>query len=534
MPSPSGPVLISGASVVDGTGAAAFAADVVIDRGVISAVAPAGSVPTDRVGRRLDAGGHVLAPGFIDVHSHADNAPLLDADDETKILQGVTTEVVGNCGTSLAPVAPGGEQDFLRATAAFFPEAYRGWHTTAELYAALDERGYVTNHCPLVGHGELRLATIGPVGRAADRRDVLAMGSLLREAVEAGAFGMSTGLIYPPGIYADTEELASVAAHLPPDRVYATHMRNESTGLLDSIAESLAVGRAAGCRVEVSHLKAGGRTSWGMVEPALELLDAARAAGLPVTQDVYPYDAASTVLGACLPPWVHDGGRQAALRRLRDEEALRRMRDQIEAPGAGAWDNILEGTGGYHGVLVSSTASGRREGATLAQIAAAEHLDPFDAMVLVLLEEEMSATMVEFCMTEADIETVLRSSTTMIGSDGLPPGLAGRPHPRLHGTFPRVLGRYSRERGVLGVEEAVRRMTSVPAEVFGIPGRGRIAVGMVADLVCFDPETVGHPGTYAEPDLPPTGIDWVMQAGHPVVDGGRWLGVRRGERLTPR
>lgn len=534
MPSPSGSVLISGASIVDGTGAAAFAADVVIADGLISSVAPAGSVPLDNVGRHLDARGHLLAPGFIDVHSHADNAPLLDADDQTKIRQGVTTEVVGNCGTSMAPVATGSEEDFLRATAAFFPDTYRGWHTTAELYAALDERGYVTNYCPLVGHGELRLAAIGPGSRRADRRDVRAMGSLLREAVDAGAFGMSTGLIYPPGIYADTEELAGVAAHLPPDRVYATHMRNESTGLLDSIAEALTIGRRAGCRVEVSHLKAGGRTSWGMVEPAMAALDAAREAGLPVTQDVYPYDAASTVLGACLPPWVHDGGREAALRRLRDGAALSRMRAQIEAPGAGAWDNILEGTGGYDGVLVSSTASGRREGSTLAQIAAAEHLDPFDAMVLVLVEEQMSATMVEFCMTEADVETVLRSPTTLIGSDGLPPGLAGRPHPRLHGTFPRVLARYSRERSVLSVEEAVRRMTSAPAEMFGIPRRGRVAAGMVADLVCFDPATVDHPGTYAEPDLPPTGIDWVMQAGHLVVDDGRWLGVRRGERLTPR
>lgn len=525
--------LISNATLIDGTGAAEFPADVVVERGRIAAIEPPGSVPSDRFARRIDAAGLVVCPGFIDVHSHADNAPLLSDDDLTKINQGVTTEVTGNCGLSLAPIATDAP-DTLRAFSKSFTFTYEGWHSSAELFAAVDAHGTVTNVCPLVGHGALRLATIGPSSRAAGPADIDAMGALLTAAVDAGAFGMSTGLIYPPGVYSTTAELAAVASFLPPDRVYATHMRNESDALLASIDEALTIGREAGCRVHVSHLKSSGRDNWGGAAAALEVLDAARRDGIRVTQDVYPYDAASTVLGTCLPPWVHEGGDEAALKRLRNAGDLARMRAQIEDPREGAgWENLIMGTGGYGGILVVSTRSHRYEGRTLEQIARELDIEPFAALVRVLVEEELAVSMVEFCMSEQDVEAVLRSPFTVVGSDGLAPGAGGRPHPRLYGTFPRVLGRYVRERRVIGLVEAIRKMTSLPAEIFGVPERGTVAVGKVADLVCFDPATVDHRGDYLDPAVPPTGIAWVMQAGDVVVEQGGWAGVRRGRRLTP-
>jgi N-acyl-D-aspartate/D-glutamate deacylase len=526
-------MLISNARVIDGTGSPEYPADLLVENGRIVAIEAAGSCPPERFADRVDAAGLVVCPGFIDVHSHADNAPLLAEDDLTKINQGVTTEVTGNCGMSLAPVAAPGTES-LRAFRKSFVFDYEGWHSSAELFAALDAHGTVTNICPLVGHGALRLATIGPSSRAAQAQDVEAMGALLTSAIEAGAFGMSTGLIYPPGLYSTTAELAALASYLPPDRVYATHMRNESDELLASIDEALTIGRQAGCRVHVSHLKSSGRGNWGGTARALKALDAARDKGLPVTQDVYPYDAASTVLGTCLPPWVHEGGDEATLRRLADPADLAAMRAQIESvdPGAG-WENLIAGAGGYGGILVVSTRSHRYESATLEQIAAELGIEPFAALVRVLVEEELAVSMVEFCMSERDVEAVLRSPYTAVGSDGLAPGAGGRPHPRLYGTFPRILGRYVRERGIIGLVEAVRRMTCLPAQIFGVPARGTVATGKVADLVCFDPATVGHPGDFLNPALPPTGIAWVMQAGHLVVQRGAWAGTRRGARLKP-
>lgn len=525
--------LISNATLVDGTGAAEFPADLVVEHGRVAAIEAPGSVAGDRFARRIDAGGLVVCPGFIDTHSHADNAPFLADDDLTKINQGVTTEVTGNCGKSLAPIAGDGSEA-LRELQRFFTFGYEGWHSAAELFAAVDAHGSVTNVCPLVGHGTLRLATIGPANRAAGQAEIEAMGALLTEAIEAGAYGMSTGLIYPPGVYSTTDELAAVASFLPPERLYTTHMRNESDDLLASIHEALTIGRRAGCRVHISHLKSSGHANWGGTEAALEVLDAARDEGLPVTQDVYPYDAASTVLGTCLPPWVHEDGDEAVLRRLQNPRDLARMRAEIEDPRADAgWENLIMGAGGYGGILVVSTRSHRYEGRTLEQLAQELAVEPFEALVRVLVEEELAVSMVEFSMSERDVESVLRSPFTVVGSDGLAPGAGGRPHPRLYGTFPRILGRYVRERRVISLVEAIRRMTSLPAEIFGVPQRGTVAVGKVADLVCFDPATVDHLGDYLDPTVAPTGIAWVMQAGHVVVDRGVWAGTRRGSRLAP-
>lgn len=523
---------IRDAQLLDGTGTPPVRADILIEAGRIAGVEPYQEDLAEAEGEVLDAAGRVVCPGFIDVHSHADNAPLLDFDDLSKIRQGVTTEVTGNCGKSLAPVRPG-DEDALRAIRRLSAFDYGGWTSSAELFAVIDERGSVTNVCPLVGHGTLRTAVTGTARSAVDASDIAEMTGLLKAAVDAGAFGLSTGLIYPPGVYSTVDELRVLVGSLPSDRIYTTHMRNESDGLLASIEESLAAMEGAACRLEVSHLKSTGKRNFGGTAGALAVLDRARDSGVRVTQDVYPYDAASTTLSACLPPWVLDGGDPEVLARLADPAALRRMRADIDAGLSTAWDNLVEGAGGYSGILVVSTTSGNYEGLTVQEIAGQLSLDPFDALVRVLTEERLGARMVEFCMAEDDVETVLRSPWTSIGSDGLPPGLGGRQHPRLYGTFPRVLGRFVRERGVLPLPEAVRRMTSLPASVYRVPDRGSVRPGAVADLVCFDPATVGHDGTYLKPDVPPSGIAWVMMDGRLAVEGGRWLGTRLGRRLAP-
>ncbi|MBV8931209.1 MAG: D-aminoacylase [Kutzneria sp.] len=527
-----GSVVIRDATIVDGTGAAGYPGDVVVEDGVIQAIAPPHSLSSDRISPRIDAGGLVVCPGFIDVHSHADEAPLLTEDDLAKISQGVTTEVTGNCGTSLAPVAANGDNEFLRSVCNAATFRYEHWRSVAELFTIIDRRRGVTNSCPLIGHGELRLAVMGPVSREATAEDVRAMGALLAEGLEAGAFGMSTGLIYPPGLYSNTEELAALAAYLPPGRVYATHMRNEGSGLLESIDEALVIGRRAGCRVQISHLKSAGMSNWGGVARALEVLDAARADGVPVTQDVYPYDAAATSMRVCLPPWVHDGGSGAMRRRLHDPSVLSELRRQVEEPADDAsWENIIA-SAGYERIVVAA-GDHRFAGMTLKHIADHLQVEPFDALIHVLMKEDFDSVIAVFDMSEQDMETALRSPFTAIGSDGGTAVFGGLAHPRQYGTFPRLLGRYVRDRGVLDMPEAIRRMTSLPASIFGVPGRGTIAIGKVADLVCFDPAEIGHSGDFSNPAVPPTGIAWVMQAGHVAMRHGRWAGTRRGSRLVP-
>lgn len=520
----SGPesLLVRGARIADGDGGPLRDGDVLLQRGSIAAVAPPGEIAADGH-RLLDGAGAILAPGFIDVHSHADNAPLLDEDDTTKVLQGVTTEVVGNCGFSLAPVAAARRDELGRLLERLFPPVELGWATSGELFEALDRRGAVTNWVPLVGHNTVRLAAAGTHDRPLTEVEWTVAERLLDEALEAGAFGLSSGLIYPPGVFAATDELVRLARRLPAGRVYATHMRNEGPRLLQSVEETIEIGERAGCRVQVSHLKATGRASWGSVGAALERLDGARAAGLNVGQDAYPYEATSTMLTTVLPAWFQNGGPAAMLERLADAGALARARAELAADDGVVWEAII----------VASTASHAHEGMALPELAEELGVDPFDAFVHVLGTERLRVSMVRFAMSEQDVEAVLRHPRTMIGSDGLPPGVGGRPHPRLFGTFPRVLGRYVRERGVLSLPEAIARMTSLAADGFGLAGRGRIAPDHVADLVLLDPDTIAQGGDYADPVHPPVGIRAVIQGGHVVVRDGRWLGVRRGRRLAP-
>ena len=520
-------LIVRGGAVADGTGAPIEPTDVLIGGDLILEVGPPGAfdgldAPV------IEVAGQIVSPGFIDVHSHADNAPFLEDDDTTKILQGVTTEVVGNCGFSLAPVAAGREQLIAQLNERLFPPLPTTWSSWSELMSAADANGYVTNYAPLVGHNAVRIAAMGTENRAASPDEIKTMCWLIDEAQEGGAFGLSSGLIYPPGVFSTTGELVALAARLRSGRVYATHMRDEGDDLSGSIAEAVEIGRRSGSRVQISHLKVTGAANWGHIDDALAMLDAARSAGVDVRQDAYPYEASSTMLASCLPASFQSGTEDEVLARLDDHDQralIRRAFHGRAERGDGSWASR---------VVIASTASHRNEGRTLAEIAAESGGDDVDALCDVLVSERLRVSMIHFSMCEADVEAVLAHPVTMIGSDGLPPGVGGRPHPRLFGTFPRVLGRYVRDRKVMSLSEAIAKMTSLPADAFGLDKRGRIRPGEVADLVCFDPDRVIDGGDYTSAAHDPVGISWVMQAGELVVQEGRWLGRRRGKRLAPR
>lgn len=522
-------MVIAGALIYDGDGGEPEIGDVYVAEGRIERVAPASDVHSGWT--VIDATGFALSPGFIDVHSHADNAPFVAEDDTAKILQGITTEVVGNCGVSIGPYDPPVADAYYEQLWSFFPGVPRTGPRFADTLAEADRYGYVTNYAPLVGHGTVRAAAMGEAARSANAADLARMRALVEEALEAGAFGLSTGLIYPPGIYSDTDELVALAQVLGGEHIFTSHIRGESDNLIASVEEIVAIGRRSGRRVHVSHHKAAGAANWGKSEQTLRILAQARAEGVAITQDMYPYRAGSTVLSATLPPRYHDGGAAASLERLRAPGALDDVRSAI-AQGEPGWENVAKAAG-WDGILIATTRDHRFEGRTLTELAVELATDPVGALVHVLLEEELAASMVLFLMDEPDIERILADPHTSIGTDGLPPGLGGKPHPRTFGTFPRVLGEYVRTRGVLSAAEAIRRMTSLAADTFGIAGRGRIAAGCAADLVLFDQHKVADQLDYRDPVRAPLGIRMVLQAGRIVCEDGRYLGGRAGTRLTP-
>lgn len=522
-------LLLCGGRLIDGTGAPARNADVLVEAGRVRLIAD--RLPATAAEEVLDVEGLVVTPGFIDVHSHADNAPLLDRDDTSKLSQGVTTEVTGNCGFSLAPASPEHRDDLAALNGRVFPPIDVAWDTTAAWYAAADAAGHVTNAAPLVGHGALRVAAMGLADRPATADEMQHMRAGLAEALAAGAFGLSSGLIYPPGTFTPTSELTTLVADLPAGRIYTTHVRGEGRRLLASVEEAVAVAEAAGARLQVSHLKAVGAEQWGTVAEALARLDAAHARGLVVHHDVYPYRAASTMLASCLPPWFHEGEARAVLDRLEDGAALARAEHELGRDD-GTWENWVAACG-WPSIVVAATRSHRHKGEDLQRIAVARGVTPFRALVDLLREEDLQASMVVHAMAEVDVRAALAHPRAMVGSDGLPPGRGGKPHPRAWGTFPRVLANYVREDPLLTLPEAIRRMTSLPARAFGIPDRGILTPGAVADVVVLDPTTVSDRATYEQPERPAVGIRAVVLGGTLALRDGRPTGVRAGRRLRP-
>jgi N-acyl-D-amino-acid deacylase len=520
-------VVIAGGTVVDGSGAPGRVADVGITAGRVDALAEPGTL----VGNRIDADGLVVCPGFIDLHSHADFSITGHPAADTAVTQGVTTLVTGNCGFSPFPV---GDLAALRSAAAFLQAELAWTWTDAAGYAdAVDAARPAVNVALQVGHSALRLAVMGGAERAPSPTELEEMGTLLADAATHGVWGFSTGLIYAPGAYADTAEvtaLARVAAAR--GLLYSTHMRNEADALLDAVHEAVTTARATGVRLEISHLKAMGRSNHGVVVDALRIIDEARADGVDVSCDVYPYTASSTTLTSRLPAWALDGGVERLLERLADAPTRERV-------ASGLRDRMARDVDA-EGVVIADLPPGpftEAKGRSIADIARELGTDPAEAALRVLAGHRGAVSIVNHAMAAADVRTVLRHPAASVASDGwvLRPAGSGRPHPRSFGTFTRVLGPHVRD-GDLPLVTAVHKMTGLPAARLGMADRGVLRPGAVADIAVIDPATVTDRSTYDDPWQLSTGVQHVLVAGEQVLADGGLTGARPGRvlrRSTP-
>ena len=524
-------LIIRGGEVVDGTGAAPRRADVGIKGDRIEAVDDLSSSETADV---IDAAGKVVTPGFIDVHAHTDlTASMPDKYMSIKtasLLQGVTTEVCGNCGFTPFPLEPARREEFKGFLSGLFAEQQGGFETFADYREAISQFDMAVNIAPLVGHGSLRAGVMGMEDRPPADDELERMQAAADRAFDEGAFGLSSGLIYPPGVYGRTEEviaLAKVAGRH--GRPYATHMRDEADRIIAAMEEALRIGREGGTGVEISHHKLAGRDNWGRSEETLALIEKARDSGVDVTIDVYPYTAGSTYLAATLPPWVNSGGAPAIVQRLQDADTRQRIGKEVEA-GSDEWQSLVDKVGWESVVIATTSAHPEYEGKSMVEIGEAMGVSPFDAACEMLIADP-KVLMIIHMMDEADVQRILGVPYAMIGSDGVP--TPGKPHPRIAGCFARVLGHYSRELNLFPLSEAVRKMTSLPAGRFSLKDRGTVGTGKVADLVVFDPGTVIDRATYDDPLQPPTGVDVVLVGGKIAVRAGADTGIRSGQVLSP-
>jgi N-acyl-D-amino-acid deacylase len=527
-------LLVRNGRVVDGSGAPAVAADVAVEGDRIAAVGPG---LRGEAARTIDAAGLMVAPGFIDIHSHSDLVLDTCPSAESKVRQGVTTEVVGMCGFSPGPVAPEREELVRDWMGGIGNKPRVTWHSFGEYLDHVRALGPSVNIVQFVGHGALRLATVGADNRAPTPDELAAMQRLLAEGLDAGAFGYSTGLVYAPSVFAATDELIALAKSMAGrNGLYFSHVRGEAATLEPAYVEAIRIAEEGGVPVQIAHVKASGRENWGKMEMALRMIADARARGVDVTGDVYPYPAGSTKMDSLLPGWMQDGGIAKLLERLADPAARRRAIDDCLVGGE-LW-RTTSGALGWDEVMIATCSRPELAGKTLAELARLTGREPAHAMMDLVLSERAGVSMISWGQSEENVARVIADPHTMIGSDSLslhagPGPHAGKPHPRSYGTFPRVLGEYCRERKLVSWETTVHKMTGKPAAKLRLRDRGLVRAGYAADLALFDPATVRDEATFPEPHRHPTGIPYVIVNGQVVVDGPRYNAVPAGRVLTP-
>lgn len=520
-------ILIVNGTVVDGTGAAGKPLDVGLSGERIRALADLQGQSARTV---IDATGCIVAPGFVDIHSHGDTFTLACPRADSKVLDGVTTEVSGNCGASPFPL---NQRMRDRISDSAQPLGIQvDWPDADGFFARQEAVGTAINRAHLAGHGALRSFVIGRSAREPTAEELDLMRRELAVCLEQGALGLSSGLIYPPGCYATTHELIAlcdVAAHYGVP--YCTHIRSEGDAIESAVEEVAKVARATGVRVQLSHVKVSGRRNWGKIRWLKQKLSALRDEGVDLCGDRYPYIASSTDLDVVLPNWMLEGGPDAELERLATRETRDRAAEQVLAsiPDAEYWNEIR----------ISSVTSAKNrplEGKSIAEVAALQHKSPIDTVFDLLIEEKRRVAVIIFCMCEENLREVLSWPFVMIGSDCAAradhgPTSKGKPHPRAFGTFARTLGRYVREEKVLRLEEALFKMTGQPANHFGLQERGCLKPGYFADVTIFHPEHISDQATYDNPQQYSKGIKYVLVNGKLVVAGGRHTGALPGHVL---
>jgi N-acyl-D-amino-acid deacylase len=530
-------VLLRGGVVIDGSGDAARRADVGVRGDRIAAVGDLSAVDAAEVEVVLDVTGRAVTPGFIDPHGHSDGSLFVDGALASHLHQGFTTQLSGNCGDTLAPLTETGRALVDLSLRANSLEAT--WASFGEYLDRVDEQALGPNVAFLVGHGTIRGSVMGADARAATPEDLTTMVSEVEAALDAGALGLSSGLIYAPGMHApaaEVEALVSITARR--GGLYATHMRNEAGGLFDALEESIAAARQAGsgARLQVSHLKCGSTSVWGHAGDAIARLEAARAEGLDVAADQYPYTAAATTLAIILPPALLALGVDECVQALADRDVRDRIRSEMDR-GLSGWENVAFDPG-WPGIRISNAPSHRDwAGRSLADLADELDRDAADLAFDALIDDRLDVSIVLDCMRGDDVETIMAVPWIAVCTDaeGRRPGHpildAGRPHPRTYGSTARVLGSFVRDRGAVALETAVAKLTSVPADRLGLHDRGVLREGAFADLVVFDPDTIADVATYLEPARYPVGIDHVVVNGHVAVLDGRETGERPGRLL---
>ncbi|HXR39255.1 MAG TPA: D-aminoacylase [Terracidiphilus sp.] len=509
--------LIRNGAIVDGTGQPRCNSDLVVEDEVIAAI---GAVQSgDGFDQVIDAQGLIVAPGFIDTHSHSDLEVMINPYVEAKIRQGVTTELLGQDGISMAPLPKRYISAWRKNLAGLEGDSDElGWNyeTTEDYLQALEQKGVGLNESYLAPHGNIRMEAMGLDNRRPTPQELERMRAITRREMETGAFGLSTGLIYMPCAYAETAELVELCKVVAEfDGAFVVHQRSEADTILASMEEVIEIGRKSGVKIHFSHFKVCGRKNWSLIDRVVALLDKAAAEGIRTSFDQYPYVAGSTMLGVILPPWAHDGGTDRLLDRLRNPELRARMIHDIKQ-GIPGWDNFVD-FAGVDQIFVTSVKTDANQdliGKSLAEIGEMRGKASLDAALDLLLTEENAVGMVDFYGTEEHVVRFLTRPEQNVCTDGL---LGGKPHPRVFGSFPRVLGKYVREESALTLEDAVRKMTSKPAEVFGFERRGLLKPGNFADIVVFNPATIIDKGTFVDPIQFPEGIEHVLINGHVVL-----------------
>lgn len=520
-------LLIIGGLIYDGSGQPGFPTDLGIKNGRIIAL---GELKDRSAKRKIDAIGLAVAPGFIDFHSHSDDELLLGGESQSKIRQGVTTEILGQDGDSMAPL----NEKMLNNLKESLWERYRikvNWNDFAGYLHQLKQGGMITNAISMVGQGTLRQCVVGEDNRPATEREIEQMKELTQTAFTHGAFGISSGLEYTPGSFSSTGEIIELCKVMNGRGIYSTHMRNEDDTVLEAIQEAINISRGAGVALNISHIKSSGKRNWHKLPDILAMLDEARETGMQVTCDRYPYVAYNTNLSSLLPLWSREGGKEKFISRLQDPT----LTDSLHTEVMKKIDKI----GGWQSVMVSSLPKNSKrqdfEGKNFQELSQ-NGTDPFNLLVDLIVGEEGGGDMVGFAMSEENTAKVLAYPNCMIASDAS--GVAiegelqrGNPHPRAFGTFPRVLGKYVREDGILKLPEAVRKMTSLPAETLGLKDRGYLKKDFYADIVIFDPKTVTDNATWEKPHQYPNGIPYVIVNGELVIDQEEYTGRLAGKIL---
>lgn len=525
-------ILIKNGKIIDGTGNPWFLADIGIvkDKVVFIGNSKEGEIEAKE---KIDANGKYVTPGFIDLHTHSDFTILPNPLGESKIRQGITTEIGGNCGFSLGPV----ENKYLeqlKKFVAFMPvELSWDWEDIGGFLSKIKAQGTSVNFGTLVGQGVLRIAAMGFDNRVAQDRELEKMKRDLQTALDQGAVGLSVGLVYAPGSYAPKEELIKLVKVVAKNnKIFTTHVRDEGEMVEESIGEVLNIAEQTGVSLHISHLKATGQDNWPKMDKIIEMIEKTRAKGIDVTFDVYAYNALNTLLTALLPGWGQDGGVEAIVRRIEDKSSKLALMEELEK------ENLKYG--GWQSIMVASVKYVQNkwaEGKTIMQIAKEQGKVPAEAMLDLLHDDECSIMAVCFSMDDENVIKALKHPLSMLGSDGKSLSLegqlaAGRPHPRNYGAFPRFIARYVREKGIMPLEEAIRKMTSAPAQKLKQSRRGILKEGFYADVIIFDYERIEDKATFIKPQQYPEGIEYIIVNGKITICHGQHTGALAGQIIN--